>query len=245
MEILVIIPARGGSRGVPGKNIKPLGGRPLIHWTIDAARAIAPDSDIYVSTDSAEIAAAAGAAGLKVPFIRPAELAADGAGTYPVLIHALDHYRADRGHDPDIVVLMQPTSPFRTGAHAREALDLYTKAAATPEGVDMVVSVAPAKTNPYLNCYEETPDGFLHISKGGGAILCRQDAPQVWEYNGAIYIMNPATLRAMPLSSFPRRMKYPMTAEDSLDIDTPLDWLLAEAVMTRRHPEESDGHHTK
>ncbi len=236
MDILVIIPARGGSKGVPGKNIKPLGGRPLIHWTMDAARAIAPDRDIYVSTDSPDIASAVREAGLEMPFMRPAELASDGAGTYPVLLHALDHYRTERGDDPNIVVLMQPTSPFRTGVHAREALDLYMKQAASPEGIDMVVSVAPAKTNPYLNCYEETPDGFLHISKGEGAILCRQDAPDVWEYNGAIYVINPSTLRAMPLSSFPRRMKYPMTAADSLDIDTPLDWLLAEAVMAGHIP---------
>ncbi len=233
-DILVIIPARGGSKGVPGKNIKPLCGRPLIHYTIDAARAIAPDADIYLSTDSDEIAASAREAGLEVPFMRPAELAADNAGTYPVLIHALDHYRSCRGTDPDIVVLMQPTSPFRTGTHLREALDLYRRAASSPQGVDMVVSVAPAKTNPYLNCYEESPDGLLHISKGEGAILCRQDAPQVWEYNGAIYVINPASLRAMPLSAFPRRIKYPMTATDSLDIDPPLDWLLAEAVMTQR-----------
>lgn len=235
-NILVIIPARGGSKGVPGKNIKPLGGRPLIHWTIDAARAIAPDRDIYVSTDSPDIAAAVSEAGLEVPFMRPAALASDSAGTYPVLIHALDHYRALRGHDPDTVVLMQPTSPFRTGAHAREALGLYNEAAAAPGGVDMVVSVAPAKTNPYLNCYEEDSDGLLHISKGGGAILCRQDAPDVWEYNGAIYVINPASLRAMPLSAFPRRIKYPMTTRDSLDIDTPLDWLLAEAVIKSTLP---------
>lgn len=233
-KILVIIPARGGSKGVPGKNIKLLAGRPLLHYTIDAARAIAPDRDIYVSTDSEEIASSAREAGLPVPFMRPSNLATDGAGTYPVLIHALDHYRSERGADPDIVVLMQPTSPFRTGVHAREALSLYEERSSSDEGIDMVVSVAPAKTNPYLNCYEESPEGFLHISKGEGAILCRQDAPDVWEYNGAIYVMNPATLRAMPLSSFPRRVKYPMSSIDSLDIDTPLDWIVAEQVMKMR-----------
>lgn len=233
-KILVIIPARGGSKGVPGKNIKLLAGRPLLHYTIDAARAIAPDRDIYVSTDSEEIASSAREAGLPVPFMRPSNLATDGAGTYPVLIHALDHYRSERGADPDIVVLMQPTSPFRTGDHAREALSIYKERMASEEGVDMVISVAPAKTNPYLNCYEESPEGFLHISKGEGAILCRQDAPDVWEYNGAIYVINPATLRAMPLSSFPRRVKYPMSSIDSLDIDTPLDWIVAEQVMKMR-----------
>lgn len=229
MKPLVIIPARGGSKGVPGKNIKPLMGRPLLHWTVDAARAVAPDSAICLTTDSDEIAECGRAAGLDIPFMRPAELAADGAGTYPVLLHALDFYTA-RGYNPDVVILMQPTSPFRSGEHAREALEIYREAAARPEGVDMVVSVTRAKTNPYLNCYEEDGDGYLNISKGGGAIACRQDAPDVWEYNGAIYVMNPATLRRMPLSSFSRRIKYVMEPLASLDIDTRLDWQVAELV---------------
>lgn len=221
---LVIIPARGGSKGVPGKNIKPLGGRPLLHYTIDAARALAPDEDICLTTDSEEIAACGRDAGLEVPFLRPAELAADGSGTYPVLLHALAEYERLRGHAYDTVALLQPTSPFRTGSHAAEAMALYE---AEPEA-DMVVSVRPAKTNPYLNCYEETPGGFLHISKGDGAILCRQDAPACWEYNGAIYIMRASSLRRMPLSAFPRRVKYVMDELSSLDIDTPLDWAMAE-----------------
>ena len=226
MNPLVIIPARGGSKGVPGKNIRPLAGRPLLHYTIDAARAIAPDSAICVSTDDPLIAGSARQAGLDIPFMRPASLAADNSGTYPVLLHALDFYES-RGFKPDVVVLLQPTSPFRTGDHLREAMKLYT-----PE-LDMVVSVRPARTNPYLNCYEESPDGTLHISKGSGNILCRQDAPECWEYNGAIYIINPDSLRRGPLSTFTRRIKYPMTELDSVDIDTPLDWLLAESLADR------------
>lgn len=227
MKPLVIIPARGGSKGVPGKNIKPLAGKPLLHYTIDAARAVAADSEICVSTDDSEIAACARAAGIDVPFMRPVELAADNAGTYPVLLHALDFYR-DRGYEPDVVILLQPTSPFRTGDHVREALGLYN------DGLDMVVSVRPARTNPYLNCYEEDSEGMLHISKGGGAILCRQDAPDCWEYNGAIYIINPASLRRGPLSSFGRRVKYEMTERDSVDIDSPLDWELASVIAEGR-----------
>lgn len=227
MTPLVIIPARGGSKGVPGKNIKPLMGRPLIHWTIDAARAVAPDENICITTDAPEIAAAARDAGLEVPFMRPAELAADTAGTYPVLLHALDFYERERGLRPDVVILLQPTSPFRRGFHLREALDTFI---ASPPATDMVVSVTRAKTNPYLNCYEEDPSGLLHISKGDGRIACRQDAPQCYEYNGAIYIMRPDSLRAMPLSAFPSRIKYEMGPLESLDIDTPLDWQLAELL---------------
>ena len=224
---LVIIPARGGSKGVPGKNIKPLAGKPLLHYTIEAARAVAADAAICVSTDDEAIAQCACDAGLEVPFMRPAELAADNSGTYPVLLHALDHYAA-RGYEPDAVILLQATSPFRTGEHLRQALKLYSPA------VDMVVSVRPAHTNPYLNCYEEDSAGMLHISKGAGDILCRQDAPQCWEYNGAIYIINPASLRQGPLSSFRRRIKFAMTETDSIDIDTPLDWQLAEFVAAQK-----------
>lgn len=231
MKPLVIIPARGGSKGVPGKNIKPLAGRPLLHYTIDAARAIAPDEAICLTTDSEAIASCGRDAGLDVPFLRPAELAADGAGTYPVLLHALDWYGRNRGYSPDVVVLLQPTSPFRTGEHLREAMALYESVGG---GADMVVSVVRAKTNPYLNCYEAGPDGFLHISKGEGRIACRQDAPACWEYNGAIYIMRPDTLRRMPLSDFPRRIPYEMDSLASLDIDTPLDWALAELVASKK-----------
>lgn len=229
MNPLVIIPARGGSKGVPGKNIVDLGGKPLICHTIDAAREVVADDRICISTDSEDIASAVRAYGVEVPFMRPAELASDKAGTYEVLLHALKWYEDNRNFRPDTVILLQPTSPFRTGHHLSEALSLWT-----PD-LDMVVSVAPAKTNPYLNCYEENEDGFLNISLGEGRIKCRQDAPDVWEYNGAIYIINTDSLLAGPLSGFKRRRKYVMTPEDSVDIDTPLDLDLARLIYERKN----------
>jgi N-acylneuraminate cytidylyltransferase len=228
MKTLFIIPARGGSKGIPGKNIKPLAGKPLICYAIDVARQLAPDEDICVSTDSAEIVGVVEQHGLKVPFMRPAELAADTSGTYEVLLHALSFYEA-QGRSYDCVVLLQPTSPFRTAADVAGAMALYR-----PEEVDMVVSVVEARTNPYYNCYEESADGFLHISKGSGTLPRRQDAPEAWEYNGAVYVINPRSLRAMPLSRFPRRRKYVMSAESSLDLDTMLDWHLAELILAQR-----------
>ena len=146
MKALVIIPARGGSKGIPHKNIKPLNGKPLIHYTIDVARGIASDEDICVSTDDADIIKCVEEYGLKVPFVRPAELATDTAGTYEVLIHALDFYEK-QGKTYDVVLLLQNTSPFRTVQHVKEALELYR-----PD-IDMVVSVNETKTNPYYNCY--------------------------------------------------------------------------------------------
>ena len=124
MRALVIIPARGGSKGIPRKNIKPFDGKPLIYYTIDCARAICSDEDICVSTDDAEIITVVEQYGLKVPFVRPAELATDTAGTYEVLLHALEFYEK-RGVHYDVVVLLQNTSPFRAPQQVKEALNLY------------------------------------------------------------------------------------------------------------------------
>ena len=224
MKTLYVIPARGGSKGIPHKNIKPLAGKPLIGYSIDVARQLAADDDICLTTDDPEIAATAESMGLNVPFLRPASLATDTCGTYEVLIHALDFYR-DRGIDYDTLVLLQPTSPMRTADDVRAALELYS-----PD-IDMVVTVKEAASNPYYNCYETDSDGFLHISKGDGGYTRRQDAPKVWEYNGAVYVINVESLRQMPLSAFTRRRMSVMPAERSVDLDTPIDWLIAEKLI--------------
>lgn len=228
-NILFVIPARGGSKGIPGKNIKPLCGKPLIGYSIDVARELAADEDICLTTDDREIANVAETVfGLKVPFMRPAELATDRSGTYGVLLHALDFYEA-QGRHYDTLVLLQPTSPFRTADDVRRAISLYS-----PE-VDMVVTVKEAATNPYYNAYEEDENGFLHISKGSGLYTRRQDAPKVWEYNGAVYVINVASLRKMTLGEMPRRRMSEMPADHSIDLDTPIDWLIAETLMCGTH----------
>lgn len=224
MKILVIIPARGGSKGIPHKNIKPLGGKPLIHYTIDVARQIVSDEDICISTDDAEIIRCVEDYDLKVPFVRPAELATDTAGTYEVLLHALNFYEK-QGKKYDIVLLLQNTSPFRTAEQVKEAIALYR-----PE-LDMVVSVKECAANPYYCVFEENADGYLNICKGEGNITRRQDAPKVYEYNGAIYVINPDSLKAMPLNKFTHRMKYVMDNQTSLDLDTMADWQLAEYTI--------------
>lgn len=224
MKILIIIPARGGSKGIPHKNIKPLAGKPLIYYTIDVARQIVSDEDICVSTDDPEIVKCVEDYGLKVPFLRPAELATDTAGTYEVLLHAVDFYE-QQGKKYDAVLLLQNTSPFRTAKQVNEALQLFRS------DIDMVVSVKECPANPYYCVFEEDEDGYLHICKGDGNITRRQDAPKVYEYNGAIYVINPRSLKAMPLNKFSRRLKYVMDANTSLDLDTMADWHLAELLM--------------
>ena len=227
MKILTIIPARGGSKGIPHKNIKPLNGKPLIYYTIDCARAICDDEDICVSTDDAEIISVVEKYGLKVPFVRPAVLATDTAGTYEVLLHALAFYEK-QGKHYDVVLLLQNTSPFRTSIHVKEALELYK-----PE-IDMVVSVKETSSNPYYNCFEENDKGFLNISKGDGLYIRRQDAPKAYEYNGAIYVINPASLKKMPLGKFSKRIKYVMDDIHSVDLDNMIDWKFAELIIKER-----------
>lgn len=227
MNSLVIIPARGGSKGIPHKNIKPLCGKPLIYYTIDVARTLVDDAHICVSTDDAEIIKVTEDYGLKVPFVRPAELATDKSGTYEVLLHALDFYEK-QGQTFDNIILLQNTSPLRTSEHVKEALNLYNK------DLDMVVSVTEVDCNPYYNCFEDDADGYLKVSKGDGLITRRQDAPKAWEYNGAIYIINPESLKKMPLGAFKKRVKYVMSRECSVDLDTPLDWMVAEMMMNNQ-----------
>jgi N-acylneuraminate cytidylyltransferase len=156
--------------------------------------------------------------------MRPTALSTDTSGTYEVLLHALNFYE-QQGEFYTNVVLLQPTSPFRNAKHVKEAMRLYRN------DIDMVVSVKKASANPYYSCFEVTSDGFLHVSKGDGGIVRRQDAPKVWEYNGAIYIINPKSLKAQSLSLFQKRIKYEMDEYHSLDLDTPFDWKIAELML--------------
>ncbi len=226
MKILVIIPARGGSKGIPHKNIKPFNGKPLIYYTIDCARAICGDADICVSTDDDEIIQVVEDYGLKVPFKRPAELATDTAGTYEVLLHALNYYE-QQGRYYDVVMLLQNTSPFRTAEHVKEAIKLYST------DVDMVVSVKECPANPYYCVFEEDANGFLHVCKGDGNIFRRQDAPKVYEYNGAIYIMNAETLKTTHMHKMQKRVKFVMDDASSFDLDTMWDWQMAEMMAKK------------
>lgn len=230
LRYLYLIPARGGSKGIPGKNIKPLAGIPLIGHTIRQALAIADKNDIVVSTDDPRIAQTAVSEGATVPFMRDAGLATDTASSRSVIIDALERMKA-AGKEYDAVVLLQPTSPLRTPEDITRTIRAFEKAREEREGADMAVTVCEARTNPYYSAFETDESGFLHISKGDGKYTRRQDAPKVWEFNGAVYVIDSEVIRREEISRMSRTVPVEMPASRSIDLDTPDDWERAEKAM--------------
>lgn len=212
--MLAVIPARGGSKGVPGKNIRKVGGRPMIAYSVAAARGAKHVDRVIVSTDDDSIASAATDAGAEVPFRRPHNLATDEASTVDVVVHALEQCP---GHG--VVVLLQPTSPLRTAADIDAAMELFVR-----HGADSCVSVREAVETPYwMFSIEKT--GRLHPVAGGDYINSqRQALPSAYVLNGAIYISAvPELLRRRSFLS-KDTVGYVMPMERSLDIDTETDF---------------------
>jgi CMP-N,N'-diacetyllegionaminic acid synthase len=228
MKLLFVIPARGGSKGIPGKNIKPLHGQPLILYSVAYARLFTNDKNICVSTDSRDIKQTVESFNLSVPFLRPAELATDTAGTFDVLKHAVNYYE-EQGLQYEALVLLQPTSPLREKKHLEEALKEYNNR------LDMVVSVKESSANPYYNLFEEDKQGKLVICKGDGQYTRRQDVPPVYEYNGSIYIINIQSIKQKKsFKDFSFVRKYVMEDAYSIDLDSPSDWEYAEYLMQKK-----------
>lgn len=223
-DSLFLIPARGGSKGLPRKNILPLAGKPLIYYTIDAAKEVTANENICISSDNNEIIQTVKNYGLDVPFIRPAELAKDTSGSWEVILHAIEFYENTLNRVFDKIILLQPTSPLRNSNHIMEAYSLWKN------DYDMIVSVNESKANPYYNLFEENEEKFLIKSKEGDFIR-RQDAPKVWEYNGAIYIIKVSSIKKYnSFNDFKHIKKYQMNNLESIDIDTDLDWKFLEFI---------------
>lgn len=226
-RILVVIPARGGSKGLPQKNVKPLLGKPLIYYTIDSARSLFPDNQICVSTDDPGIKKVVEEYNLSVPFLRPDELSTDTAGTYEVLLHALEYYESN-GNTYDFILLLQPTTPIRKKEHIEEIIKLVGRI-----DFDMVASVSIPKDSPYFNMFEEEEKGYLRKSKENNYTR-RQDAPKVYAMNGSIYLINVESLKKRNINKFEKVVKFVM--EESIyniDIDTKDDWILAEMQLQK------------
>lgn len=224
MKKLFLIPARGGSKGLPRKNILELAGRPMIHYTIDAAKGVMGTHDrICVSTDDEEIKKVVEEYGVNVPFIRPAEFASDSASSEVVIKHAIEWYRG-KGEFFDIVVLLQVTSPLRSAKHINDALSIWN------QDLDMVVSVKETDSNPYYVLFEEDKNGFLSKSKKG-MFTRRQDCPKVYEYNGAVYVFSVEKFESLGLMNFRKIKKSIMSKVASIDIDDKIDFMIAQYYL--------------
>jgi CMP-N,N'-diacetyllegionaminic acid synthase len=229
-RLLAVIPARGGSKRLPRKNLLPLGGRPLICWTIAAARASGVVDEILVSTDDEEIAAIARDAGALVPWLRPQELSTDTATSAAVLQHALNSYEADAGAVA-AVLLLQPTSPFRSAASIRDAVAHFR--AQAEDDVRAVVSVSPVQQHPAW-CFHLTGEAMEPFLGWDGLRQRSQDLKPAFALNGSIYILPaPMVRRGEALLQPGLRPFVVADPQEALDIDTPEDWRAAQNVVER------------
>lgn len=232
MKILGIITARGGSKGIPGKNLKLLAGRPLLAYTVESARACPALDRVILSTEDEDIAATGRSLGIEVPFIRPAELSRDDTPHLPVIQHAAAWLREHEGYQPDAVLVLQPTSPLRTAADISGAIALLAST-----GADSVLSVSEVSGHAH-------PSRALRLEADGNAVLFvtgepvrkrinrRQDLPEAWVMNGAIYACRTHVLFAADPSLYGDRVvAYRMPPERSIGIDDMNDWAEAERAL--------------
>jgi CMP-N,N'-diacetyllegionaminic acid synthase len=234
VTVLGVVTARAGSKGIPGKNIRPLAGRPLIQYTLDAARESAAFDRLMISTDDAEAAAIARDAGCEVPFMRPADLAKDDTPHLPVMQHALTWLRDHERYTPDWVMILLPTSPLRQARHIREAIDLGVSS-----GADSVVGVEqlPAHFNP-MRVVKVDDRGFARLFIDDAPVKRRpgrrQDMPQGWVLTGGIYLFRTAVLfDANDPSLYGDTVAaYPMNWPHSFNVDDLEDWATAERLLS-------------
>ncbi len=230
MRAIAFIFARGGSKGLPGKNIRPLGGKPLIAWSIEHARAVPRIGRVIVSTDSEEIAAVAREFGAETPFIRPPELAQDNTPEWLAWRHALNFVRQQEGSLPDAMVSVPATAPLRLPCDIENCLDVFEEGQA-----DIVVTVTDAHRSPYFNMVKVLADGTVGlVIPPASSVARRQDAPVVFDMTTVAYIARPEFVlqRTGVFSGTVRHVHVPV--ERSIDIDTLLDFRIAECLMTER-----------
>jgi CMP-N,N'-diacetyllegionaminic acid synthase len=227
MRTLAVIPARGGSKRLPGKNIRPLCGKPLIHWSIEFARSVDWITTIEVSTDSIEIAESCKIASQPVTRLRPQVLATDEATSASVALELLD-WKALQGEEYDLVALLQPTTPYRRAEHWQQALNLLRD-----KHYDAVVGVGPAENHPYLTFKTNQAQELVPWILDRPASLRAQDLEPALVVNGSLYLIKTEVLRKgktfMPPFSGGVIMSDPL---ENLDIDTEFDLLVAEQTIS-------------
>jgi len=233
MEILGLIPARGGSKSIPHKNIVPLAGRPLLAYTCDAALSSQTLTRVILSTDDSKIAAVGRTCGVEVPFMRPAELAQDDTPALPVIEHALHWLGEQQNYQPDVIVLLQPTSPLRRAVHIDEAVNVLLET-----GADSVVSVVevPHQYNPVSVMKMEDGQLVPFLDGEGTRVLRRQDKPRVYARNGpAVLVTRTPVIQQTGRIYGEVLVPYIMGWPESLDIDASTDVGLAEFYLRGEH----------
>lgn len=228
MRALTIIPARGGSRGIPRKNLAPIAGHPLIRFTIEAALAAGVNGRVCLSTDDEAIADYGRQFAIEVPFLRPASLATDTADTMSVVRHCLDWYATQEDFQPDAVILLQPTTPFRTAADVTAAWEQFQRS-----GRQSLIAVNLVDRHP-CEYIVDRGDRFDFVMTPP-ATPGRQAFPEVLFINGAIYITAVGMVRDAGQFFDDRAALYRMAADRSLDIDEPVHLDLAHVVFQRQH----------
>lgn len=228
MEIIAIIPARGGSKGLPGKNIRPLYGKPLIAYTIEEALKSKNIRRVIVSTDDHEIAELSIKYGAEVPYLRPAELASDYSPTIDTVIYAINKMKEVENYIPDYVCLLQCTTPLKTAVHIDGAIEKLIDS-----GMDGIVSVCESEAHPYwMQVFNgEKLEPFIGQDI---KILRRQDLPEVYKFNGAIWVVKTQNLLEEKSLIVKNQTGYIMNIEDSVDIDTEADFKYAEMLIKVR-----------
>lgn len=227
MKTVAIIPARGGSKGIPRKNVKDLCGKPLITHIIQTAMKVGQIDRIIVSTDDKEIANIAKMSGAEVPFMRPKELAQDDTPTLPVLLHAIKYLEDEEGYKPDVVVLLYPTSPLLTSESLSDAIVDVTEL-----GYDSVASVV----DDYKHYWVWRETDYVRVSED--ATKNRQYAKSILKENGAFYISTRDLLVHENEIVGGKVRFYVMLPEETIDIDTPLDFEIAELMMKKRQQDD-------
>jgi N-acylneuraminate cytidylyltransferase/CMP-N,N'-diacetyllegionaminic acid synthase len=231
MFILGTICCRGGSKGVKGKNIRPLRGKPLIAYTVESALQCDLLDDVLVSTDSEQIANAAKTAGITTIIHRPAELASDTASKWPAFIHALEEYEKLTGKSVDYLVDMDVTVPLKTPGDIAGAIQL----ALNNREADVIITGYEPERNPYFNMMEVGQNGFARIVKQTEKpIVRRQDAPVVYSLTPAAYVVKKEALYAFSHWSRAKCKIYPIPRERAVDIDTEVDFGIVEFLINRQ-----------
>lgn len=234
MEILAIIPARGGSKGLPGKNIKELDGKPLIAYTIEEACKSKYINRVIVSTEDKNIAGISERYGAEIPFLRPKELATDASLTVDTVIYTINWLRRNEGYNADYICLLQCTTPLKRAEHIDSAIEKLLST-----GMDGIVSVCESEVHPYWT-QVFVGDKLEYFMKQDRKMSRRQDLPDVYRFNGAIWVTRTAKILEENSLIVKNQTGYVMNVEDSVDIDTLADFEYAEMLLKKRKSSQKE-----